>query len=142
MKVFGIVLTFLGALGLVILVELLKTLAVTEAQTRIERLPAALLRLASRRLPIHHRQSVYEEEWLPELAYIVRVTDGMPLTRLIRGVKYSVGLVFAARSVARGLGNTRRPKPAAELVEPDEDLRTSRNEFRQADVLAVAELSA
>lgn len=84
-----------------ITVETLKAFILTETATRLERLPNAILRLARRRLPPEQREAIHDEEWLPELIMIVRETDGLPITRMLRGVDYAISLLFAARSIAR-----------------------------------------
>ncbi|MGI5238583.1 hypothetical protein [Dactylosporangium sp. CA-139066] len=99
--------------------ETLKNMIAKEMETRLERLPYAILRLARRRLPAEYRQTVHDEEWLPELIAIVRDTDGLPITRLIRGVDFAMGLLLVAPKMSRALGWLRRaPKQAAE-VRPD-----------------------
>ncbi len=105
-----------GFVSLVVLLvfELVKEMVVTEARTRLERLPLAILRLARRRLPVSHRDSVYDEEWLPELLFITRESEGLPITRVVRGTNFALGLLVSARSVARRLGSVRterEPEP-------------------------------
>jgi DNA-binding transcriptional MerR regulator len=73
-----------------------------ELRTRLSRLPLAMIRLASRQLPLQERDG-YADEWRAELAYVLRDTDGLPLTRLIRGTRFAVGLLRVSRSIAREL---------------------------------------
>jgi hypothetical protein len=92
---------------LLVIWETVKRLVATETTTRLERLPYAILRLARRRLPAGQREMIHDEEWLPELTVIVRETDGLPVTRMIRGINFAVGLLFTARQISRTLSNTR-----------------------------------
>jgi hypothetical protein len=110
-----------GLLGLFLLFavyETIKNMVSKEAQTRLERLPYAILRVARRRLPPEHREKIHDEEWLPELIAIVRETDGLPITRMIRGVDYAVGLVFAASKVSDLRESAPRPS-LAQLANAD-----------------------
>lgn len=112
-KVMGGALVLLVA-GLV--TEVLKTMFMREVETRLHRLPYRILRIARRRLPAWHREQVHDHEWLPELDHIVRETEGLPLTRIVRGVRYAVGLLASARSISRALegaraGDGRHPAP-------------------------------
>ncbi len=67
-----------------------------EARTRLERLPYAVLRLARRRLQPDLRVRWHDQEWLPEMQYVVRQTDGLPLTRLARGTWFAMGALWSA----------------------------------------------
>lgn len=69
-----------------------------EIRTRLELLPYGLIRLAIWRLPRNVRGDV-GGEWRGELAFILQDTDGLPLTRLARGVRYAASLLLSARSV-------------------------------------------
>lgn len=73
-----------------------------EARTRLGRIPTFLLRLALRRVPADLREDL-ASEWLAELDYVLAGTDGLPVTRLWRGVRYSAGILASARAVATGL---------------------------------------
>lgn len=99
--------------------ETLKNMIAAEVVTRLERLPYAILRLARRRLPAAHRETIHDEEWLPELLAIVRETDGLPITRLLRGVDFAIGLLLAAPKVSELLGRFRRKPPKPTPVTPD-----------------------
>ena len=103
MSAVGWICGLVGLLLMWIIVETLKSLFLTETLTRLERVPYAILRLARRRLRPEQRETVHDEEWLPELAMIVRESEGLPLTRLVRGVDYAIGLVFAASKISKSL---------------------------------------
>jgi DNA-binding transcriptional MerR regulator len=85
-----------------------------ELQTRLGLLPQALIRLASYQIPGGERAE-YAEEWLAELAFVLRGTDGLPVTRLLRGTHYAVGLLWVSRSIAREL-NVEQALPSAEQL--------------------------
>jgi len=59
-----------------------------EAQTRLNRIPEALIRLASARVPADLRDDL-AAEWNAELEFVLSGTDSLPLTRLARGIRYS-----------------------------------------------------
>jgi hypothetical protein len=73
-----------------------------EARTRLEHLPNTLIRLAAMRLPKEMRDDI-AAEWRAELASVLRDTDGLPLTRLLRGVLYASGMFRAAGVIAHEL---------------------------------------
>lgn len=73
-----------------------------EMRTRLELLPQALLRLAIWQLPPQVRDD-QGEEWRSELAHILKASDGLPLTRLIRGVHYAASMILPAQSIGREL---------------------------------------
>jgi hypothetical protein len=63
--------------------------------------PRAILRLASTQLESSQRETIYRDEWLPELVYVLRGAESRPITRLIRGTSFALGLLIAARRIAR-----------------------------------------
>lgn len=72
-----------------------------EVRTRLGGLPHLLIRVASLRIPRTARGDI-TDEWRAELEYILRGTEGLPVTRLLRGVTYSADLLLrGARAVAR-----------------------------------------
>jgi hypothetical protein len=81
------------------------SLASDEIKGRLELLPRAILWIAARWLDPAQRVTVYEEEWLPELIYIVRDSESLPITRLVLGVRYSIGIVIASQRVSRQLAS-------------------------------------
>jgi hypothetical protein len=96
MVAFGVI----AAIVLLLVIELGKALLLTEAQTRLERLPLAILRLARGRLAPRHRSTIYNDEWLPDLEFIARETDGLPTTRLLRSTWFAAGLLWSARAIS------------------------------------------
>ena len=77
-------------------------MATEEARTRLSRIPLFLIRLAVARMPPELRGDV-GAEWKAELEFVVGDTEGMPLTRLLRGIRYSAGLLFSAAAITDGL---------------------------------------
>lgn len=67
----------------------------------LELVPNAILRLAATQLDPTQRETIYRDEWHPELCYMLRGTESRPITRLIRGTTFAAGLLIAARRVAR-----------------------------------------
>jgi hypothetical protein len=92
----------LSALGMTVLSDM----ASEEVRDRLDHLPHAILRLAARRLPPGQRATVYEEEWLPELTYILKGAETRPITRLITGTRYALGILRTADQISRRLGRS------------------------------------
>jgi hypothetical protein len=80
-----------------------------EVSTRLGRIPFALIRLACIQVPPELRDDL-AAEWNAELEFLLTGTDGMPLTRLVRGIRYSAALLFSAHAITDGLtrGNASR----------------------------------
>ena len=78
-----------------------------DAATRLGRIPFALIRLASARLPRELRDDA-AAEWRAELDFVLHGTQGEPITRLLRGIRYAAGLLMSAPAVADGLRGTAR----------------------------------
>ncbi len=74
-----------------------------EVRARLDRLPFAVLRLARARLPAGLRERVHDQEWVPELEHILKHAELLPLTRLLIGIRYAVGLLMRAGTVAAEL---------------------------------------
>jgi hypothetical protein len=79
-----------------------------EMRTRLSRLPNALIRLATSRLPAHARADL-ADEWQAELAFVLTGTAGLPLTRLLRGTRYAIGLLWVSHGIARELSGSDQP---------------------------------
>jgi len=107
------------SLALAVLVAALGELMSDEIRARLDRIPFALLAAAARRLPADQRADLHQQAWLPELHHILRGDQAMPITRLIHGTRYAVGLWLAAPRIGRELN----PSP----------------ERRQMDVIAGAD---
>jgi hypothetical protein len=63
--------------------------------------PRGVLRLAAAQLPSEVREGIYEGEWLPDLIYELRGAESRPITRVIRGTSFALGLLIAARRISR-----------------------------------------
>jgi hypothetical protein len=88
-----------------------------EACTRLGRIPFALIRLAARRVPAGMREDL-AAEWTAELEFVLTGTDGMPLTRLVRGIRYSAGLLKSACEITDGLRGEPADGVARECTTP------------------------
>ena len=73
-----------------------------EMQTRLCRIPNVVIRVAVLRLPEDSRSEL-ADEWLRELAFIVNGTEGLPVTRLLRGIRFAGSLLWTARDMAHEL---------------------------------------
>jgi hypothetical protein len=73
-----------------------------EVSTRLNRIPVAFIRLAVIRLPYDLRGEL-AAEWTAELEFVLCGTEGIPLTRLWRGIRFSAGLLLSARLITDGL---------------------------------------
>ena len=73
-----------------------------EMQTRLCRIPNALIWVAVLLLPEHSRRD-QADEWFSELAFIVNATEGLPVTRLLHGMRFAGSLLWTARDMARAL---------------------------------------
>ncbi len=85
-----------------------------EVPGRLGRLPFVLLRMARRRVPEELRVRLHDEEWQPELHHIVNRAGVSPVSRLLSGTMFALGLLRTARSISR---------QRAELAGPDIELR-------------------
>jgi hypothetical protein len=105
--------------ALSILVGLVMTavgdMASEEIRDRLDHLPHAILRLAAYRLTPAQRSTIYHEEWVPELTYILKGAEAQPITRLITGTRYALGILVSARRIARPLHREREKAPSNNL---------------------------
>jgi hypothetical protein len=97
--------TVLAAFGMTAIGDMVSQ----EVRDRLDHVPQAILRLAARRLDPDQGSALYEEVWLPDLAYFLRGDKARPVTRLVHGTRYALGIVVAARRIARHLD---RAEPA------------------------------
>jgi hypothetical protein len=97
-----------GLVGLVgaLVVGVVTSMVTKEAEARLDTVPVWLLRLARRRIPVSHREELYEE-WAAELYYALHRSEDRPLTRLWLGARYALGLQRAGQRVANELGPVR-----------------------------------
>jgi hypothetical protein len=72
-----------------------------EVRDRLDHLPHAILRLAALRLAPAERVILYEDLWLPDLAYYLKGDEARPVTHLIDGTMYALGILLSARRSAR-----------------------------------------
>jgi hypothetical protein len=89
----------LGGFGLAALGDMVSE----EVRDRLDHVPHAILRLAARRLDPALRVTVYEDEWLPELTYILKGDAARPITRLVHGTRYAVSIFAKIGRITRHL---------------------------------------
>jgi hypothetical protein len=85
-----------------------RDMAREEIRDRMEHISHAILHLAACRLDREQRVTIYEDEWLPELTYILNGDEARPVTRLFKGSWFAIGIFFTARRIADRLD---RPAP-------------------------------
>jgi hypothetical protein len=100
MRVGWVLLLGVAAIGYGLLRSAAKEMCEEEVRTRLSRLPEALVCLAASRLPGQVREE-QADEWQAELAFLLRNTAGLPLTRLLRGTHFAMSLLWASRGLAR-----------------------------------------
>jgi transcriptional regulator with XRE-family HTH domain len=82
-----------------------------EVRDRLDHIPHAILKLAASRLDASKRAAIYDDEWLPELTYILQGDGARPVSRIYHGTRFALGILMAARRIARDL---RRTQPLTE----------------------------
>lgn len=85
-------LAFMGGVAVIVAGELVND----EVRGWLDMLPQAVLRLAATRLTPLHQVIVYEDIWLPDLAYILKGKESRPITRLFTGMRFSLSLLATA----------------------------------------------
>jgi len=104
----GRFLWFALSVALMFLGVALGDLVSEEVRGWLDRVPHAVLRLATLRLDLADRETTYREVWGPDLDYFLRGDESRPITRLIRGMKFAVSLAWRVRS-----GDAPPPDPVA-----------------------------
>lgn len=113
MKAIGVFL--LGCIGGVaagVAASVIGAMVSEEVRARLDRLPAWLLSLAIRRLPAELRIEI-GKEWRAELDYVLHRAKLYPVTRLIKGTRFTAGLLRTAPTIATALTATRRREPGS-----------------------------
>jgi excisionase family DNA binding protein len=87
------VMCFLGGLLVIAFGELVSE----EFRGWLDLLPRGVLWLAARRLDPMKREFIYDDGWLPELTFALRGDESRPITRVIKGTYFALGLFIAAR---------------------------------------------
>jgi hypothetical protein len=91
----------LGGSAVALVMAAVGDLISEEIRGWLDLVPRAILSLAATRLNSTQRETIYRDEWLPELCYALRGAESRPITRLIRGTTYAASLLIAARRIAR-----------------------------------------
>jgi hypothetical protein len=113
----GFVWAALGVLG-TLATTALGDMVSEEVRDRLDHLPHAILRLAALRLDADLRATVYEDEWMPELTYILKGDHARPITRLYHGTRFALGILVSAQRIAAHLD---RPASAEESARRGSD---------------------
>ena len=66
-----------------------------EVRDRLDHLPRAILRLAAHRLGTTECTSIYADEWLPELTYILQGDEARPVSRVYHGTHFALGMLMS-----------------------------------------------
>jgi hypothetical protein len=90
------------ALAVWLVRDTISDLVKEEAKTRITQIPSFIIKLAAKRVPIEIRADL-ADEWKAESEFIVNETEGLPITRLVRGTWYALGVLQVSRSVSSEL---------------------------------------
>ncbi len=100
-----------------------------ELRGRLDLAPRAVLRLAAVQLKPGQRKEIYEEVWIPDLLYVLRGKEALPITRLIRGMWFAFTLLI---SIVRG----RYQYPAAShtkaTLATNEDVRQAKQSWQSS----------
>jgi len=114
-----------GLLGLAM--TALRGMVSEEMRDRLQHLPHAILRLAARRLTFSQLTTVYQDEWLPELTYILKRAEARPITCLVTGTWYALGILISASRISHHLHRQlpRTTADAADQAHPDQDRQRS-----------------
>lgn len=106
----------LGVLAFLVL-AVVGDLVSEEIRGWLDLIPRGILRLAAMQLDKAQRETIYEEEWLPELEFALKGDESRPIMRLIIGIWFAAGLVIAARRVARRVNRTPQTLASAPVAE-------------------------
>ena len=90
-------------------------LASEEIRGRLDRLPNALIRLASHRIPGNVRDDL-ADEWAAEMHAILHGADALPVTRLVRGIRFGLGLLRTSADIGRQLNSRKTPTATPNAV--------------------------
>lgn len=118
----------------VIILGVITSLVTQEATGWLDKVPGWLLRLARRRLPLNSRYVLYDE-WAAELDTAFHDMRGRPLSRLVFGIRYAVGLLRTARRIANELGPVRDFSYNAEPAAADRPQLATRAQLNKDDVV-------
>jgi hypothetical protein len=77
--------------------------------------PRAVLQLAATRLYPNQRKTIYEDVWLPELLYALRGKEARPISRLIIGMRFAIGILVYSGRIGRYVYNSSMRQEAASV---------------------------
>lgn len=99
----GLVWGALGGIVTFVVMAALGDMVSEEVRDRLDHLPHAILCLAAMRLDPEQRTTIYDDEWLAELTYILKGDEARPVTRLCHGIRFAIGILASARRIGRNL---------------------------------------
>lgn len=102
------ILAFFIGLGTTVICDMVSE----EVRGWLDHVPQAILKLAAGRLDPDQRSTVHDDEWLPELRYILSGAETRPITRFVTGTYYALGILATTRRIARHLHRSAADKPA------------------------------
>jgi transcriptional regulator with XRE-family HTH domain len=107
-----------------------------EVRDRLDHVPHAILKLAASRLDAPHRAAIYDDEWLPELTYILQGDEARPVSRVYHGTRYALGILIAARRIARDLHRSAplaesQPRPFQTAVRAEQPESDDRQDLKE-----------
>ncbi|MGW1743735.1 hypothetical protein ACWCPQ_33625 [Nocardia sp. NPDC001965] len=92
----------IGGLVVLVLGQVMISMASKEIEGRVDRIGYLVLRGARRRLPTELRKDLHDHEWLPEMDSIMARHKDQPITRLWWSLRFSFALLlFGAPRTAR-----------------------------------------
>jgi hypothetical protein len=107
------ILGVLAALGMTALGDMVSE----EVRDRLDHLPHAILGLAAKRLDAEQRSTLYNDEWMPELIYILKGDEALPITRLYHGTRFALGILVSTHRIASQL-NRELPTASGPSIAP------------------------
>ncbi len=114
---FWAVLGILAGLAMTVLGDMARQ----EIRDRLDHLPHAVLCLAARQLDPSQRITIYQDEWVPELTYILTGAETRPITRLVIGTRYALGILVSAHRIARHVRRIPAETPSSRSL-PDPEV--------------------
>lgn len=90
-----------GLLFLAVTSKVVVSLVSKEIEGRLDQLPFLILRLARRRLPEEFREAIHDENWVPELHYILQQSRARPITQAWKGLGYAGSLFIKVGRTAK-----------------------------------------
>lgn len=95
-----LIIALISSIGVAVVSAIAGDLVSEEVRGWLDLLPQATLRLAAN---IHLNPSqyvlIYDDEWMPELTYILKGAESRPISRLIVGMRFASSLLFSRMNI-------------------------------------------